>query len=259
MKILPFCVVLALFWGGCESKSETPTNAPAGNTTTAAPAKSLANASPPPQRWALLIHHARSYKPVLVKHYGWDEKNIIIVDNPKSKKVAEAFAKIPELNRDDLFLFSSCHHAAARYLFNKNWPWRQVEKEFKRIGATNIVILEVCHGGLAMEHLPSSDVVVSAVDAFGKCGGIFKGQYTKALTNPDSDANGDGYITLYEAFDVASNPGPLRAGYKNLRKKKPKFWPVKFVPTPVRSPGRRGYQIHLGPNWDLARQQNSAD
>ncbi|MCD4824555.1 MAG: hypothetical protein K8S55_08100 [Phycisphaerae bacterium] len=217
-------------------------------------AKSSANPSKLPQRWALLIYHARRYKPILIKHYGWDEKNIILVDGKLTpKKVAAGFAKIPKLSRDDLFFFSSCHHAAPKCLFNRRWPWRKVEKELKRIGATTVVTLEVCHGGLAMELLPSSDVVYSGADAFSKCGGIFMGLFRKALTDPASDTNGDGYVSLGEVYDIASKRKPLVEGYTKLRKSRPKFWPTKFVPRPVRSPGRRGYQIHLGANWDLAR------
>lgn len=210
-----------------------------------------------PQRWALLIHHARSYKKVLVEHYGWNENNIIIVNKPTHKKVADAFARIPKLSRNDLFFFSSCHHAAAGYLFNRSWPWHHVDRQLKRIGATTAVVFEICHAGLAIERLDSAYVVHAACDAVGKCGGIYKTMFVKALTDKASDANKDGVISLGEAFDAALRPKELIAGYRKLREKRPKFWPTKWVPFPVRSPWRRDYEITLHEKWDLRKKETT--
>ena len=212
-----------------------------------------AGSKEPAERWALLIYHGRSLRRILLERYGWKDEHIITVGKPTPENVSEAFAKIPKLRSDDLFVFSICHHAARRFLFNKQWPWagHAVERELKRIGATSVVVLEICHGGLAMQHLPSAELVYSACDSYGKCGGIFKVEFEKALTNPASDVNHDGHISLGEAFDRAARREPLVEGYKNLRKNNPKFWPTTWVPIPLRSPGQRGYGICLEADWDL--------
>ncbi|MDY6914291.1 MAG: hypothetical protein SVT52_07545 [Planctomycetota bacterium] len=233
--------VLASFCVGCKSKSKSPTTAPAEAV------------KPGPQRWAVLIHHARGYRSVLADHYDWPADHIIEVDNPTPKKLTDAFGRVPKLSRDDLFLFAVCHHAGRGYVFNNQWPWRQVEQQLARIGATNAVLLETCHGGLAMEHLPSADVVYSACDALNKCGGIFQRLLIAALTNAASDTDGDGNISLAEAYDVAADPAALREQYSQLHKNSPNFWPTSQPAIPVRSPGRRGYKISLGRNWDLSK------
>ena len=203
------------------------------------------------QRWAVLVHNARSFQPVLVDHNGWKKERVIIVNNPTSEKVSEAFAEVPKLSRDDLFFLACCHHAAHGYLFNREWPWVCVEEQLKRIGATNVVVLEICHGGLAIERLPSAEMVYSACDSFSKCGGIFQTLFIAAMVSPASDADGDGHISMGEAYDKAARREPLRKEYAKLNKRSPRFWPVPRGPSPVRSAGRRGHEICVQPDWDL--------
>ncbi|MCD4728836.1 MAG: hypothetical protein K8R46_14350 [Pirellulales bacterium] len=203
-------------------------------------------------RWAVLIQHARGLKDPLVKQYGWLEDHIYVLD-PNKEKIEKALQELGgKLTEKDILLLSSCGHAKLGCFIGTDVQYPEIERHLKKINAFKFVFQSTCHSAAAIRGLPSADIVYAACKEKEKEGGIFFGQFLGAISNPElSDKDGDGRVSLGEAFDHASRNEPIQKGYAELMKRNPKFWPHPTGPLPVRKERTTEYRVWFGNDWSI--------
>ncbi len=186
------------------------------------------------QRFAVLIENGRAMKPTLLQHCRFDAKHIEEVE-PSRAAVEAALRRVAAKAGDnDLVFIAICGHAA-RGCYLRDGPWAELQGWLKPVKGCVVLLLETCHGGAALKAVPAAAVVFASCNADEKCGGIFFSCVHEALAKAKgADANGDGRVSLAEAYAYAAEQKRLNTGYLALSKSDPKFWPYPTGPTPVR-------------------------
>jgi len=208
--------------------------------------------------WALLIEHGRSFSGLLTNRYGVPQWNIINLPSSKNgplelKNVKKHLEKLStRLTPEDILIVVSCGHARRGNVIGEaDISFVNIQKKLKKIKATKVVILEVCHSGLAVWQLKkAADLIYTGCRADEKCGGPFFELFLAALGNSANafrraDKNKDKKVTFGEAFDYAATRKLLEEKYKLLHQKNPGFWPGTHAPHPQRKKNPSGYSLSL--------------
>lgn len=224
------------------------------------------------QKYAILVqtvapHQVRDFRRLLIERFGFPRQYVITLARDKLAKegVGEDMVLAPPspryirfylewavrvLKPGDLLVVLACVHTRHPFFIDASLPWAEVDKILALAPpeATIVFIVEGCQAGAATKLLRHADVVYTSTDEKEFCFGGFVQLLIDALgRNPsamrEADLNGDGKVTLGEAFEFASDRDRIEKFYKSIPKK---FWPFDWAPYPQKKGHNLGMRLYLG-------------
>ncbi len=223
-------------------------------------------------KYALLVqtvapHQVRDFRRLLIERFGFEPRLIVTLarDKPAKEGLGKDMICAPprpeyvkfylrwmvrSLKPGDLLVLLACAHTRAPFLIDAVISYAELDKIFALAPeeATIVVILEGCQSGAAVKFLDHADVVYTSCSEKEFCFGGFIHLFIDALgRNPKAfqkaDLNGDGKVTLGEAFEYASARENIEPIYKSFPKK---FWPFNYAPHPQRKGKPFDMRLYLG-------------
>ena len=223
-------------------------------------------------KYAVLVqtvapHQVRDFRRLLLERFGFPRQYVITL--AKDKLALEGLTEdmvwapprpdyikfylewaIESLRPGDLLVIFSCVHTRAPFFIDAALPYSEIDKILSLAPdeATIAVVIEGCQSGAAVKWLKHADVVYTSTDEREFCFGGFIHLFVDALgRNPtamrEADLNGDGRVTLGEAFEYASDRDRIERFYKSIPKK---FWPFDWAPHPQKKGHKVGMRLYLG-------------
>jgi len=224
------------------------------------------------EKYAILVqtvapHQVRDFRRLLLERFGFPRQYVITlaIDELAKEGIGEGMVFAPptpdyirfylewaarSLKPGDLLVVLACVHTRHPFLIDSALPWPEIDKILSLAPgeATIVFIVEGCQAGAATKLLQHADVVYTSTDEKEFCFGGFIHLLIDSLgRNPsamrEADLNGDGKVTLGEAFEYASSRERLERFYKSIPKE---FWPFDWAPHPQKKGHELGLRLYLG-------------